>query len=94
MPRPADARSTAADGAFGDFARPGAFRVCRNLPSIALAAARKRGRATDRRRRTLGERAQLPIEPLQFCVAFGKKRREPVALADQLLHPAGAFFEA
>ncbi|MGH6920248.1 MAG: hypothetical protein ACREJ0_21390, partial [Geminicoccaceae bacterium] len=53
----------------------------------------KRGRAADHRRRTLGERAQLPIEPLQFGIAFGKQRREPVALADQLLYPARAFFE-
>ena len=54
----------------------------------------QRARAAGRRRRALGERAQLPIKPLQFGIAFCEKRREPVAFADQLLVSARALFEA
>ena len=51
------------------------------------------GERPDRRFCPRGERAQLPIETLQFGITFGKQRREPVAFADQLLHPARALFD-
>ena len=56
------------------------FRAAANSPDLCRLYAR-------------AERPEFPVHSLQFGVACDKQRREPVAVTDQLLYPAGALFE-